>query len=213
MPNKMSEKEIAYRITTHIARVSGLDQHREYLGISKISQCPRAAVLEFKNGITETGEAHRMCYAGYEQERAVMQGGHVNSDAMEKIGESFVRDLRIRAEMVVHIGDAWYVEADDRQEGVSPSEHPNRKHAVTFNGIMREGRGVVGFLPYDVTDDGRLALVMDDAQEPVKLVEVTTSEAQYVGDDRYKLYDRLVSAFLAGVEQAEGGAIVGGLLE
>lgn len=145
--------------------------------------------------------------------KIVMEGGHVNSDAMEKIGESFVRDLRIRAEMVVHIGDAWYVEADDRQEGVSPSEHPNRKHAVTFNGIMREGRGVVGFLPYDVTDDGRLALVMDDAQEPVKLVEVTTSEAQYVGDDRYKLYDRLVSAFLAGVEQAEGGAIVGGLLE
>ena len=73
MPNKMSQKEIEYRITTHIARASGLDQHRKYLGISKISQCPRAAVLEFRNGIVETGAAHRMCYAGYEQERAVMQ--------------------------------------------------------------------------------------------------------------------------------------------
>lgn len=145
--------------------------------------------------------------------KIVMRGGKVSSDSMEKIGEAFVRDLRIRAEMVVHIGDAWYVDVGDRQDGVSPSEHPNRKHAITFNGFTRSGSGVVGFLPYDLTEDSRLALVGDDVQEPVKVVDATFSEVQFVSNDEYKLYDRIVSAFLSGVKRAEGNIIIGGLLE
>ena len=52
---------------------SGLDQHRDYLGISKIADCPRRAFREYHNGPSLTPESHVMCYAGYEQERLVME--------------------------------------------------------------------------------------------------------------------------------------------
>ena len=65
--------EIQNTLTQQIAANSGLDQHREYLGISKISGCPRAAYNEYFDGVGEISEAtHRFCFAGYEQERSVL---------------------------------------------------------------------------------------------------------------------------------------------
>ena len=60
------------KIAEQIIKASGLDLHRDYLGISKISDCPRVAVREYRNGITATEQAYRMSFAGYEQERSVI---------------------------------------------------------------------------------------------------------------------------------------------
>lgn len=60
------------RINAYITVNSGLDQHRDYLGISKIASCPRRAVKEFLYGITAASEeTHRMCFCGYEQEERI----------------------------------------------------------------------------------------------------------------------------------------------
>jgi len=56
-----------------IERKSGLDQHRDYLGISKIAECPRAAVREYFHGPSLTEQAYRMCFAGYEHERSIIE--------------------------------------------------------------------------------------------------------------------------------------------
>jgi len=69
----MNSRTIQEKIEDYIQANSGLDQHREYLGISKIAGCPRGAVLEYRNGIEESPEAHRMCLAGYEHEASVLR--------------------------------------------------------------------------------------------------------------------------------------------
>lgn len=156
MPNKMSDKEIAYRITTHIARVSGLDQHREYLGISKISQCPRAAVLEFRNGITETGEAHRMCYAGYEQERAVMQllynaGVAINSFPMSKeVVAPFDSRLRGHIDGETVDGDLLEIKSVSRFkfDKIRKDHHAKFEHFVQVQLYMRYGGWKKSFIVY-----------------------------------------------------------------
>jgi hypothetical protein len=69
----MNSTKLHNAITQQIAIRSGLDQHRNYLGISKIGDCPRHAVLEYLHGVRLTEDAHRMCFAGYEQEASVIE--------------------------------------------------------------------------------------------------------------------------------------------
>lgn len=69
----MDSVSIQKQIIKYITENSGLDQSRTYLGISKIADCPRRAFREYFNGPTLTPDSHRMCYAGYEQERLIMQ--------------------------------------------------------------------------------------------------------------------------------------------
>jgi hypothetical protein len=52
---------------------SGLQQHRDYLGISKVAGCPRAGVREYFNGPSTDDGAHRMCFAGYEHEMSIIE--------------------------------------------------------------------------------------------------------------------------------------------
>jgi hypothetical protein len=63
--------DIPYLIKQYMQDNSGLDQHRNYLGISKISECPRKVVNEYFHGIEPSEQAYRMCFAGYEQEDSV----------------------------------------------------------------------------------------------------------------------------------------------
>lgn len=61
------------KLTEYITQHSGLELKRDYLGISKIADCPRRAALEYRNGITPTEESHRNSFMGYEQEARVLQ--------------------------------------------------------------------------------------------------------------------------------------------
>lgn len=62
------------KINEHMKLHSGLEQKRDYLGISAIGRCPRQVVREFLYGKGEMSlQAHQICYAGYLFEADVME--------------------------------------------------------------------------------------------------------------------------------------------
>lgn len=67
----MNKLLIENQLQIIIENESGLDQHRDYLGISKVAECPRRTYHEFFDGVALTPEAHRFCYAGYFMERDI----------------------------------------------------------------------------------------------------------------------------------------------
>jgi len=60
-------------INDYITANSGFDVHRKYLGMSKISGCPRRAYLEYEDGVTADLKTHRMSFAGYEHEDSILK--------------------------------------------------------------------------------------------------------------------------------------------
>jgi hypothetical protein len=48
---------------------SGLEEHRDYLGISHAGKCPRAIYDLLTSGVQISAFAHQMCYVGYLFER------------------------------------------------------------------------------------------------------------------------------------------------
>ena len=68
----MDTKTLLNTINDQIEKQSGLDQNRDYLGISKIGKCPRAVYREYINGIEIFPDSHRMCFAGYQQEKSIL---------------------------------------------------------------------------------------------------------------------------------------------
>lgn len=69
----MNASAILDGLTHQLTASAGLDQHRNYLGISKISDCPRVAVREYFDGPSLTEQAYRMCFAGYEHELSIVE--------------------------------------------------------------------------------------------------------------------------------------------
>lgn len=68
----MDADEIKSRLVKWTVDHSGFED-RHYLGMSRISQCPRALYFEVLNG-TQADEYHKlMCYAGYLWERDIKQ--------------------------------------------------------------------------------------------------------------------------------------------
>ncbi len=73
-------ENVQYLIESYIATHSNFDIHRNYLGMSKISGCPRQIVNEYLHGSPVSEFVYRMSYAGYEQERLVKEmllGAHI----------------------------------------------------------------------------------------------------------------------------------------
>lgn len=52
---------------------SGFEKKRNYLSISHVSGCPRRAMREYMEGFPVTEHTYEMCYAGYENERSVLE--------------------------------------------------------------------------------------------------------------------------------------------
>ena len=69
----MNAREIETALKQQIMKDSGLDQHRNYLGISKLHDCPCKVYREYFAGVTTSEQAHRMCYAGYHHEENVIR--------------------------------------------------------------------------------------------------------------------------------------------
>lgn len=67
----MIAQTISEAIKATIRFKSGLEI-RDYLGISKVPGCPRVAVLEYLHGPIMSDNAYRMCFAGYEAERSIL---------------------------------------------------------------------------------------------------------------------------------------------
>lgn len=68
----MNASELEHQIENYITNHSGLDQRRDYLGMSKIGNCPLVSYREYFDGITLSEQTHRMCYTGYEQETNIL---------------------------------------------------------------------------------------------------------------------------------------------
>lgn len=64
----MDSNYLECALQEQIEKESGLDQKRQYVGISKIADCPRKTYFELRAGISPSPESHRYCYAGYHQE-------------------------------------------------------------------------------------------------------------------------------------------------
>lgn len=60
------------KIDEYITMHSGFEEHRDYLSMSHLSECPRKIVREMREGFTVEEHTHRMAYAGYEHERNVI---------------------------------------------------------------------------------------------------------------------------------------------
>lgn len=128
----------------------------------------------------------------------------IGNDTVRALGIAFHRDTKVIPLVVIHIGDAWYVEAKDRLEDMPPSENPNRQEAVTFNAYTQDGRGLIGFIPYDRAEDGRVTIIADDVQMPNEFVPATYSAEGMTGG--VKLYDRFSANFLEGARESASPA-------
>jgi len=61
------------QLSDALRQKSGLEQHRPYLGMSGISQCPRKLYREFLGGRKlPTDQQHWYCWTGYLHEAAIM---------------------------------------------------------------------------------------------------------------------------------------------
>lgn len=141
----MNSISISNALTQQIAIRSGLDRHRDYLGISKVGDCPRQAVREFFNGVTVTTDAHRMCFAGYEQETSIIELLAQQNIAWA-FGQEVVApfDSRLRGHIDALTGDGDLIEiksvSTDKFNIVNQLREPLRKHYIQVQLYMRYGR-------------------------------------------------------------------------
>lgn len=132
------------KVNEYLAQNSGLDQKRAYLGISKIADCPRKVIDEFLNGVTVTEESHRMCFAGYEQERMVMQmlvAMNVARPYLHEVVAPFDSRLRGHVDGVTVDGDLLEIKSVSLRkfEQVTQTHQALRKHFVQVQLYMRYG--------------------------------------------------------------------------
>lgn len=82
---------------------SGLEQHRPYLGMSGISQCPRKLYLEFVSGRRPpTDQQHWYCWTGYLHEAAILHLLGVKPGAQVEVVAAF--DARFRGHVDWSVG-------------------------------------------------------------------------------------------------------------
>lgn len=108
--------EVQAKLMEHLVQHSGLEPHRNYLGMSAIGQCPRKLYFDFVVGRTLTERDHLMCYAGY-----LFEG-----DALARLAA------------------AGICRVEDRRELVAPFDARFRGHTdgQTFDGELLEIKSV-----------------------------------------------------------------------
>lgn len=120
-------------INEYIQRHSNYDEHRNYLGISKISECPTRVYDEFLEGAPGSESIYRMCYAGYEQEKMILE-------MLSGIG--FARILTNENKEVIAPFDdrlRGHIDAEDYVGNLLEIKSVN---SVKFNKIVQAGRSL-----------------------------------------------------------------------
>src|SRR3972149_10017116 len=69
----MNALDVQNKINEYIIENSGWEPTRQYLSISHVSGCPLRAVREYRDGFSIDSNTHRMCFAGYEQEKSIRE--------------------------------------------------------------------------------------------------------------------------------------------
>lgn len=135
---------VQHAIDTYIFHNSNFDLKRDYLGMSKISGCPRAAVLEYRNGFTPSESTYRMSYAGYEQERVIkdmLTGCGVARLVNREIVATFDNRLRGHIDAETIDGDLLEIKSvsTDKFRKVQEENRPLFSHAVQVQLYMHFG--------------------------------------------------------------------------
>jgi hypothetical protein len=150
----ISPLTIQAALDEQITRDSGLDPHRDYLGISKVIDCPRRAVKEFLYGMTDLSDtAHRMCFAGYEHERSVIEllshAGIVHYAGIE-VTAPF--DKRLKGHIDAQSVDGDLIEIKSvstvKFQKVNESGKALRRHFLQVQLYMRYGHWQQAFVIY-----------------------------------------------------------------
>lgn len=141
------------KITEYVRNYSRLDLKRDYLGISKIADCPRRAVLEYRNGITPTEESYRNSYMGYEQETGVI----VMLTGMAMLRRQNIEvvapfDSRLRGHLDGDISDGELIEIKsvslNKFQKIRENKRALTKHYIQVQLYMRYGGYKEAFVIY-----------------------------------------------------------------
>jgi len=105
----ISTHDLAQKISAHIAKRSGLQVRRSYLGMSQIWKCPRVLFEAWQNGNDVSEFSHRMAYTGYMHERDVLdrlrEMGVAKMKRSELVADDFDQRLRGHTDGEMSWGD------------------------------------------------------------------------------------------------------------
>jgi len=134
------------KIDEHLREHSGLDQKRDYLGISAIGKCPRQVVREYLHGKSEiTQRDHQMCYGGYLFEADLRNRLGDMGFQVEKAGFEVVApfDPRLRGHIDGEIFGADLLECKSLKrskfENVKQTHMPLNEHFAQVQLYMKYG--------------------------------------------------------------------------
>ena len=107
----MDIKTLSDKLESQIIKDSGLELHRDYLGISKIGGCPRRTVVEYLRGMNPDFDAHRMSFAGYEHQASIM-GLLVKAGAIARVNIEVIApfDKRLKGHADAGTAEAELIE-------------------------------------------------------------------------------------------------------
>lgn len=94
----MNNIQIENTIHEFIVANSRFEPKRDYLSISHVTGCPRRAAWEYRYGFRIQRDTHRMCFAGYEHEKSILE-------------------ILIRAGIITQVGIEVVAPFDDRLRG------------------------------------------------------------------------------------------------
>lgn len=91
---------ITKKIAEYITNKSGFETRRDYISISHLADCPRRVVREYHAGFDVSATTHHMAYAGYHQERDILEM-LTNMGMLEQVNVEVVApfDGRLRGHM------------------------------------------------------------------------------------------------------------------
>ena len=134
------------KIDEHLRAHSGLDQKRDYLGISAIGKCPRRVVREYLHGKSEiTQRDHQMCYGGYLFEADLRNRLGDMGFQVEKAGFEVVApfDPRLRGHIDGELFGVDLLECKSLKrskfEGVKQTHMPLNEHFAQVQLYMKYG--------------------------------------------------------------------------
>jgi hypothetical protein len=141
------------QLVNSLREKSGLEQHRPYLGMSQISQCPRKLYNEFLNGRRPPNDQqHWYCWTGYLHEAAIMSLLGIEPHHAE-VAAKF--DDRFRGH-VDHAGDGKVLEVKsvtwDRFNRIRDDGRPLREHNEQVQCYLRHGGWKLAVLIYIARD-------------------------------------------------------------
>lgn len=144
---------IQQAIEHYIVDHSGFDEYRNYLGMSRLSECPRKIYNEFLRGTPINENTHRMAYAGYEQEKCILDmliGSHVAQLSPRELIAPF--DNRIKGHIDAETLDGQLLEIKSvsafKWKKIVEENRPLHSHAVQVQMYMHYGGYKKGIIVY-----------------------------------------------------------------